>query len=565
VVANKLDPGKATYELKTNLTATDMPRRYHNVHRCPLLQLPDDVLGVIAHLMGKQATILCSKMRQVRRSPVGLCLPFAEIPSTQPASSLPGPTIPYLSVLRSWPLPVTKLVLGDGIILDGPLCRVIAEALPSLSELTCTEVDPARNCTSAFQLTALTSMHATAAAHDLRALVASAPQLRSLKILRHNASEAPPTKDSVWGPLAYLSNLEELVVPLRSVHLAAFPSAMRHLTGLTHLGLNLFCRPLQGIGHLLGDARRFVDALAALPLLTSAYISGFAMLAPFLAPALQAMTALRRLGLEGRYWWDGGEAAAHPIPILAGRLPDVSAMPRLECLALHGQGVVSPANMQQLCSAGSDTLRELRLSGGDFAHLPSVCAALQRLSALTGLVLHSEEAYSSGGMPLHHEELLSGALSMLTQLQNVNIHGDIGAFTPWLASLHRPTSLKLCYVQGGLQEADLLALTCLTSLRRLLLVGDLDLGMCRRLCMAAVRQLPLLEVLELGRAEWTEEEVRVLAPPPERLQRVVLYIPYAAATTPWDGLAAIELLGRFGVEVVVSGEAIPLWPCYTAG
>jgi hypothetical protein len=69
------------------------------------------------------------------------------------------------------------------------------------------------------------------------------------------------------------------------------------------------------------------------------------------------------------------------------------------------------------------------------------------------------------------------------------------------------------------------------------------------------------EELGLGHAEWTEEEVWVLVPAPERLQRVVLYIPHGASRTAWSQLRAVEQLVSCGVKVVVSGEAMYLWPC----
>jgi hypothetical protein len=100
-----------------------------------------------AILMGRQAALICSRMRQARGSPgAGLALPFANT-STRPGTAL-GLATPYLSILQSWQFPVTRLALGSDVVVDGPTCHTIATALPNLKQLTCEKIDPAYNSTS---------------------------------------------------------------------------------------------------------------------------------------------------------------------------------------------------------------------------------------------------------------------------------------------------------------------------------------------------------------------------------------------------------------------------------
>jgi hypothetical protein len=469
--------------------------RNHSAHKFPLLQLPDDVLGVIAKMMGKRASLTCSRLRQARGSP-GACLyvPCHQMPSLQPSTSL-GPTTPYRSFLKAWHHAVTSLELGGRVVLGGPSCQAIAEALPNLRQLKCHEIDPACNFSRfpsrshSAQLTALTTLYSTTAAHDLSATAALAPRLRSLTVCTHNLADVPLHGDGVWAPLVSLSGLRHLHVPLRAVHLAAFPEAMRHLTGLTHLGLNLFYNTHEALDHLQGTLQALVRALAAMPLLASISIVGFTMLVPFLAPALQSMTALRHLCLEERYWNDAGPAPS-PTTSTAGCLPDISTMPLLESLAVAGKGVIVQDNIRQMCSTTHGALRALQLAHMDFNHLSAVCVALKRLTALASLMLQSDSLDDSMNMARVHHRTLRRTLLLLPQLQNVQIHGNLKGFTPWLASLHAPTCLKLSNVQGGLQESDLRALVHLTSLRTLFLVGDMGGSSCRSLCMEAVRRLP---------------------------------------------------------------------------
>jgi hypothetical protein len=341
--------------------------RYHcSAHKFPLLLLPNDVLQIIAKMMGKRASLTCSRLRQARGSPgTHLCLPYAEMPSLQPSTS-PGPTTPYLPFLQAWQHPVTYLELGKGIVVDGPSCQAIAEALPNLRQLKCENIDPARNSSShGIQLNALTHLYTTTTANDLSAMAALAPHLRSLTICTHNLTDTPPLDDGVWAPLVSLSCLQHLHVPLRSVHLSAFPDAMRDLTGLTHLGLNLFYNPHEALDHL---QPLVVAALAAMPLLASIYIAGFTMLVPLLAPALQSMAALRHLGLEECYWNNAGPAPA-PATSTVGCLPDISTMPLLESFTAIGMRVVDPDNTWHVSSSTQHgALRALQLARMDFAH-----------------------------------------------------------------------------------------------------------------------------------------------------------------------------------------------------
>jgi hypothetical protein len=54
----------------------------------------------------------------------------------------------------------------------------------------------------------------------------------------------------------------------------------------------------------------------------------------------------------------------------------------------------------------------------------------------------------------------------------------------------------------------------------------------------------------------------VLLPPPERLRRVILYIPCGAFATNWIRLRAVDQLS-YAVDVTVSGGTMSTWPCFS--
>jgi hypothetical protein len=141
-----------------------------------------------------------------------------------------------------------------------------------------------------------------------------------------------------------------------------------------------------------------------------------------------------------------------------------------------------------------------------------------QLSSLTKLKLSLEGFYDHGDAQAMHSTMLAHALSRHTRLQHVDIRADLHAFVPWLAGLPGLTCLVLHGVYNWVREADLQLVGTLSGLSKLTL-GDVQ-GGCRALCMETVRKLPLLEEVQLGYAgsAWTEEEVLMLLPPPERLR-----------------------------------------------
>jgi hypothetical protein len=121
------------------------------------------------------------------------------------------------------------------------------------------------------------------------------------------------------------------------------------------------------------------------------------------------------------------------------------------------------------------------------------------------------------------------------------------------------TCLKL-YLRVEVTPSDMDALARLSRLTTLALIADLSgrhgktVAPLARwgLCMEAVRKLPVLEEASLGEREWSEEEVRRLLPPPERLKRLQLYAPLAYfAALPAKLDAVIRRLETLDVDVVI--------------
>jgi hypothetical protein len=272
----------------------------------------------------------------------------------------------------------------------------------------------------------------------------------------------------------------------------------------------------------------------------------------------------------------GWDAAS--LPELDSCLPDISTMPHLQHLALYGEYVIAPEHLQQLCSAGSSSLRALELRGMQFGDLPAVCSLLVKpLAALTLLVLKTDKCRSdhsecAGHISPENAMLLSLALRSHPQLRDLQICTDMDSYAPFITKLPALTLLKLrhhvCRTRIG--DLDLLAIGMLTNLTTLILSGNFGFGddddcsfeedeECyeaaqdarRRHCLEVVKTLPCLEVLKIRQAGWSEEDWQLLVPPPARLKRVELLGEQRGGDyyTPGAG-SAVMRLETFGVEVL---------------
>jgi hypothetical protein len=528
-------------------TAPPHAHRRHNDAACPLLALPDGALGIIARKMGKRARLLCSRLRSAYGSPGAVLCPPAESAGASGECEDLVPLPPSVaSALRSWhhPQAVRRLVLA-GIILDGPACRTIAEALPALRELRCGDLDAA--CNNASEAppvhTSLTRLHV--AQHDrddLLPLATFAPRLQALDISR---IKAPTPPQELWGALASLRSLRSLDLPLHCRHLvdaASLPRALQQLTGLTRLGLDIIDGAVDG-GLAAEDAAVFTLAAAGLPQLASVRMVDFRALGRPLGPALQAM-ALTRLELE-----EVDVANEDFVPSLAGCFPDLSAMPRLQHLKLSGAAVVASGELLQACRGGSRSLRALELHALAWDVLPEACAVISHLPGLTMLSLEAEdwrlglrdEASCDG-----HYQLLSHALSLHPQLLHLEVTAEVHGFVPCLTALTALTCLQLRFELTGVAESELAVVGSLTGLKTLALGNVREFG---RLCMEVVRKLPLLEDVQLGDDLWEcAGLLELLVPPPAQLKSIRGLAKPGPSSTPAD-LAVVEQLSRYGVDV----------------
>jgi hypothetical protein len=518
--------------------------------------------------MGKRARLLCSQLRTAFGS-AGAVLKIQSYPA--PAQVRGLTSTPY-DPIKSWPYPeaVRQLSMGLGADVDGPCWRAIAEALPHLRELRCSHFNLlAGSSLPTTPLTALTSLRVGYATGVLRmhSVAALAPLLRSLTVesIVHRLDRKHDTAsgDAMWGALGSLRGLQHLHVQTLSGHLttAAFPSAMQRLTALTHLGLllrDVWVDPRPSGAALQG----FTRALVGLPLLASIALKDFSLLGESLGPALQAVRLLSRLEMSQQDYEPDSELELEEqeegLPDIAGCLPSISAMPLLKQLRLSGDAIMGSEEFWQLASGGSTSVDSVEVNTDNPKHMPAVCSMLSQLSGLTRLDLTLSGHYYGDHMEQHleHNRILTHALSPYTQLQHLKIRTHLHGYVPWLASLAELTRLELSFVHRGLVVGDLQVLSSICSLR------ELDLGYIfedggRVLCMEVVRKLPLLEDVRLGGdirgSPWTEEEVRMLLPPPERLKsvRIILGGRNRSADARWRA-DVMKQYACYDVDMVIS-------------
>jgi hypothetical protein len=504
-----------------------------------LLHLQHDVLGIIARKMGKRARLLCSQVCHAYGPPGALLRLDSAIH-----------TASYQSIIQSYRYPhaVRRLTLGHGVELDGPAWLLIAEALPNLLELTCDRIDTMLHEFRTTTHTSLTSLRAARMIANVDAVAALAQNLRSLHVA---ASLQFWPANQMWGALALIRGLQHLEVPVSTARLSpadSFCAAMEALTGLTHLGLHHDTSQDRGAAALPDATQPFTEALHGLPLLSSLKLQGLRWLGPPLGAALQALT-LTSLHLERA----AGENQAHlPFTDLAGRLPDISAMPLLLHLGLAGSNIFRAFSLQ-LGGGGSRSLRSLALTHVlATSQLGMLRDTLQGLTGLTSLSLGVSGSLHFQAMPFVATSQLAGALSQLPRLQHLEIRGNLYGLLPCLAGLTALTSLEVFLVIPlDLQLwAELQVVSTLSSLRKLSLKSHSFHPCVQTQCMRAVRSMPLLEEVQLLYGVWTEEAAAVLVPPPEALLRVVLGAK-ASATAACASLDAANRLRSYGVDVVV--------------
>jgi hypothetical protein len=523
-----------------------------------LLLLPDLVLLTIAKKIGKRARLVCTKLHQAYGPPGAVLSLQPHVPFTTKESLLQF--TPYVSIIRSWrhPSAVRRLVLGSDTSFDGTSCSTIAEALPSLRELSCiySSFDPSLDCGAGgiTPHTALTQLQLYMATPSMRSIPALAPNLRYLHIESYTFSENEPSSSSVWSALASLSSLQHLELHVLEEQLSpaeSFCNAMEVLTGLTHLGLHAIG------GSVLQDGHALIQALAALPHLASVTIFGVRMLAPILGAALQAMK-LTALHL-GDWMWADADTPDEGLPSLSGCLPVISAMPGLEHLAISGELLGASDALFQMYRGGSTSLRSLELQHMQWGQMLPACKMLAHLTGLTALSVQFYRCVEGGGQPacvtrtmLRH---LGAALLRhpAGQLQRLEILADLHGLVPTVARLSALTNLRLSFPVSGVLVSDLQGVGQLSSLKKMVLGPRFSRPGCHELCMETVRKLPMLEDVELPRGEWTDEEVGILAPPPAQLRRVVLNRPWSASSSAIPELVSVRQLRSYGVDVLAWG------------
>ena len=608
-----------------------LPCRRLNQLGSPFLRLPDTLLHLISRKMGKRSRLLCSKLLEVYGSPgavVTLPCPLPEALTTslisalcyQPRHDTPLCSFknyffgPYSVILHSWQHPVRRLVLEQGLVLDNRDCHTIATALPTLRELECWAVRPselpgtaprntlarppigqasAGTASSSALLslqgrqasthdsihicphTTLTSLQVHAlSSPNLHGIADFAPHLRSLRVEAPNQKEylrCDPTLQQD-GPLASLRALQHLHLLVEGACLSAsaLPSALQQLTALTHLGLHL--EEASAAATIPeADARSFVGALAALPLLATVRLVRFRQLGPTLGAALQALR-LRRLELHAQDSEGVREQdlSAEDLAVLRGCFPDIGAMPHLEHLTLAGELATCPTALVQVFRGSVNTTvtsLELRHMLQFVAHPDAVShsldAMLSYLPSLTSLQLQLRWARN-------HEQsqvLLAEVLAGRTQLQHLQLWWGLSSFK--LPMLPQLTALELCNQTSleGLSSVTAQAIGSLCRLRKLTIGNtrgsheeesfwERHFGW-----LEAVRKLPLLEELRLLKGTaWTEAEVEALVPPPERLVRVVFGCEtlHSYTLTLSQGLQALAQLESYGVDVAVADMTLSM-------
>jgi hypothetical protein len=392
-------------------------------------------------------------------------------------------------------------------------------------------------------------------------------------------SSSSPARRAVWQAVAPLRSLQHLGVGgIQNDHLdtPSFGTAMRQLTALTHLGLALV-RWSPGAVMDAASSQRCAHALAALPLLASVKIINFSSIGQSLGAALEALQ-LTCLELGGQTCdadedYDVGWFDLPDVP--AGCLPDISAMPALQQLTLNTAAVRYSLldAVQQRCSTCPTALKALSLTELQPGWFLEVCGWLANFPALTSLLLMfaPDTSYEETDTPEEHPEALNRCLARLPQLRHLEVfHGPkctLLGQTPSLAGLQGVSRLCMnTYVYrkdelSPTQQQDIQQVgstgsssSSLKELKLFILEGfssSPDSEPCRRLCMQAVQQLPMLEDLSLPWLSWTEEEVRMLLPPPGRLKKLRLTgVPNSKDSRRWV-LEMTQRLQSYHVDVEI--------------
>jgi hypothetical protein len=529
-----------------------------------LLDLPDSIVYTIAKLMGKRSRILCTTLRDLHgppgatlnlsaRKPTRRLLPPAPhedpaigaAPISSPAED--APAVPYQAFIQAWQHPVKRLVLSreDGC-LDCAGCDAITGHLPGLLQLECGRfyLAAASQFDAHAALTCLT-IRCPDATWGLHRVPYFAPHLRALNVTCTKGKAAVFVSRLLWDNLKRLSSLSSLDLPIQIEAGGQLPDTY-NLTSLTHLGLQLL---QAAVPEPVPDdeVHRFLQDLVEMPLLSSIKLHGFRLLGGSLGLALQALP-LTKLDLKQ----DAPAGAAGALSSLAhGCFPDFSGMPLLEHLTLAGAPVIGSAELGSICSKGSTSLRALELLDIDHSQLQQARGLLDSFSALTKLGVKFTGAGCVGSGALKHNKELRHALAQHTQLQHLEVCASLALVVPCLASFSELTRLDVVLRGTAVGKGDLRVVQRLATLRKLVLGEYIERG-CRGLCMEAVRQLPLLEEVELWCSEWGEREVQLLTPPPERLKRVRLGMTAPSWYVETQAmLDVVQQLEMYGVDVTV--------------
>jgi hypothetical protein len=208
--------------------------------------------------------------------------------------------------------------------------------------------------------------------------------------------------------------------------------------------------------------------------------------------------------------------------LLAWRAASPTPAPCHRGLWISGDQILDNREFVQGLEQSGTSLLVLQLFRIHQERLPATCEILACMSAVVVLELHLNCPPGRGSSG--HNLQLASALSRLTRLRDLRVHGDLQDFPPSLERLQALTSLQLEYSQAGIQEADLAAIAHLTRLVQLVLEAKTGVHgqRSRAGCMEVVRSLPLLEEVGLVHGGWTNADLLMLVPPPERLKKVEL-------------------------------------------
>jgi hypothetical protein len=250
-------------------------------------------------------------------------------------------------------------------------------------------------------------------------------------------------------------------------------------------------------------------------------------------------------------------------PILAGCLPIISAMPVLQQLTLNldAAGIV-PQAVQQMCREGSTTLEAISFIGLDLRGTNVACGILAECPALKKIVFKLDEdcVFYPEITGLQDPYVLNNIIAQHTQLQHLELDGPVCHMTSLtcLQALTYLSTYTFEFQEDSLSppcrpERNLQLIGSIRSLRKLAIEGcssAMEPGW-RRLCLEAVKQLPLLEDLHLPYSSWTEEELRMLLPPPLMLHKLRA----GSASGPEDAESwvhvVIQMLESYNMDVEI--------------